>query len=269
VRLTLFGTQGWIPTTRRHTTCIAVDHGPRLLIFDAGTGLSRLLDQPARSMLKDADDIHLFLTHYHLDHSCGLAYVPGIFAGRPLTVHVPDAGLNGVDPEKGIAELIRPPYNPRPWRELPDVTISVLNAGANEVAGHRIDVRPQPHADTSVAYRLDDTLVLATDTTADPATADFARGAGILLHEAWIDGVEEDDPNKQELVRTTYASHSSARQVAGLTAQAGVEELVLMHLNPFFPEGYYRQMEMSARDIFASTSVYPDLYQRELGGSLG
>ena len=39
-----------------------------------------------------------------------------------------------------------------------------------------------------------------------------------------------------------------------------------MHLNPFFDEGYYRQMEMSARAIFANVSVYPDLYQRELMG---
>ncbi len=44
--------------------------------------------------------------------------------------------------------------------------------------------RPSPTASTTG-------LVLATDTVADPATAEFARGVELLLHEAWIDGAEE------------------------------------------------------------------------------
>jgi ribonuclease BN (tRNA processing enzyme) len=266
VRLTLLGTQGWIPTGRRETTCVAVDDDRSLLVFDAGTGLRRLLEAPWRRLLGDITETHLFLTHYHLDHVCGLAYVPGIFAGHRLTVHVPEMTLNGVDPEKGIAELIRRPYNPRTWRELEGVTIDVLVAGPNDVAGHEVRVRPQDHPDTSVAYRLDDLLALATDTLAEPATAVFARGVGVLLHEAWIDGVEEADPDKREFVRSAYLAHSSARQAAAIAAEASVGELVLMHLNPLLDESYYRRMEMSARDVFAPTSVYPDLYQRELGG---
>jgi ribonuclease BN (tRNA processing enzyme) len=66
-------------------------------------------------------------------------------------------------------------------------------------------------------------------------------------------------------VRTTYLAHSSARQAAALAAQAGVGELVLMHLNPLRGEDYYAQMQASAREIFAATSVYPDLHERALG----
>ena len=44
---------------------------------------------------------------------------------------------------------------------------------------------PQKHSDVSVAYRVDDAFVVATDTVADPGTADFAAGVGLLLHEAW------------------------------------------------------------------------------------
>src|SRR5664280_648661 len=110
MRLTLLGTQGWIPTPARETTCLAFDDGPLLFIFDAGTGLGRLLRPPASELLADAREIHLFLTHYHLDHVCGLAYLPAIFAGRTLTVHVPDASLNGVDPQRGVPELIPVSY---------------------------------------------------------------------------------------------------------------------------------------------------------------
>jgi ribonuclease BN (tRNA processing enzyme) len=217
-------------------------------------------------MLDEAAEVHLFLTHYHLDHVCGLAYLPGIFAGRKLTVHAPSPALNGLDPSTTLAELIRPPYNPRPWTEIEGISVAAVEPGDNHVAGHVVAARAQSHSNTSVAYRLDDDLVLATDTVFDLETAAFAEGAEVLLHEAWIDGVEENDPAKSELVRTTYAAHTSARQAAYLAAKAAVGELILMHLNPFYDEGYYRQMEMSARAVYANVSVYPDLYQRELMG---
>lgn len=266
MRLTLMGTQGWIPSAERQTTCVAMDDGRTLFLFDAGTGLSRLLRPPGGTMFKDVSEVHLFLTHYHLDHVCGLAYLPGIFAGRALTLHAPSSTLTGLDPEKTLAELIRPPYNPRHWAELEGVSVAAVEPGENRVAGHIVAARAQTHADASVAYRLDDDLVLATDTVFDLETAAFAQGAEVLLHEAWIDGVEENDPAKSELVRSTYASHTSARQAAYLAEKASVGELILLHLNPLYDEGYYRQMEMSARAIYANVSVYPDLYERELMG---
>ncbi len=266
MRLTLLGTQGWIPTPARETTCMAVDDGALLFVFDAGTGLSRLLRPPASGLLAQAHEIHLFLTHYHLDHTCGLAYLSAVFAGRTLMVHVPEAALNGVDPQRAVPELMRKPYHPTDWREQTNVMLATLHEGVNEVAGQELRLRAQCHPDTSVAYRLDDRFVMATDTAADPATAEFARGAEVLLHEAWIDGVEEGDPASEEMVRATYRSHSSARQAAALAAQAGVGELIIMHLNPLRDDGYYARMQASAREIFAATSIYPDLFERSLGG---
>jgi ribonuclease BN (tRNA processing enzyme) len=263
MRLTLLGTQGWIPTGRRETNCLAFEDGRRLLLFDAGTGLRRLLEPPGASMLVAAAEIHLFLTHYHLDHVCGLAYIPGIFAGRHLTVHVPEVTLNGVDPEHGIADLIRKPYNPRGWSQIPELTLDALHDGSNDVAGHDVRVRAQSHPDTTVAYRVDDLFALCTDTIADQTTAHFASGVEVLLHEAWIDGVEEGRPDKAELVSAAYAAHSSARQAAALAAQAEVDELILIHLNPFFDEDYYAQMQRSARDIFTPTTIRPDCSARE------
>jgi ribonuclease BN (tRNA processing enzyme) len=264
MRLTLLGTQGWIPTPLRETTCIAVDDGPLLLIFDAGTGLGRFLQPPASLLLAEAREVHLFLTHYHLDHVCGLAYLPGIMAGRPLTVHVPDATLNGVDPEQGVPGLIRKPFNPRPWADHETFSLEVLYEGDNPVAGHVVRLRAQCHPDTTVAYRLDDRFVLATDTVADTATTQFARGVEVLLHEAWIDGIEEGDPASRELVRTTYQAHSSARQVAAIAADASVDRLVLMHLNPLVGEDYYAQMQAAARETFAASFIHPDLHELRL-----
>jgi ribonuclease BN (tRNA processing enzyme) len=234
-----------------------VEDGERLLVFDAGTGLGRLATLPYRPLVERHSEVHLFLTHYHLDHVCGLAYLPAVFPGRRVVVHAPAESLTGVDPEAALTGLIRPPYNPRPWQELPGLEIAVVREGDNEVAGHRVAVRRQVHSDTSVAYRLDDALVVATDTKIDPATADFAAGASVLLHEAWYVGEGPGDDVPAPL-RPGYAAHSEALAVARLAAEAGVGRLVFIHLNPLLDETAYAAMAAAARQVFASADVRPD-----------
>ncbi len=170
--------------------------------------------------------------------------------------------MNGVDPLAGVPALIRHPFHPVAWSDHAGYSSQTLVAGDNDVSGITVRVRAQCHPDTSVAYRVEDLFAFATDTVADPATADFARGARLLLHEAWIDGSEEQDPAQQELVRRTYTSHSSARQAAAIAAAAAVDDLYLIHLNPQFGEDYYASMERSARAVFPATTVPSDLHVR-------
>ena len=258
MRVTLLGTIGWMPSDRRETTCFACRTGDSLLIFDAGTGLRRLREPAHAGLLDGARDIHLFLTHYHLDHVCGLAYLPGVLPGRELVIHAPAAELNGVDPERAVAGLLRRPYNPRDWEDLAELRLEPVVAGANEIAGHTVRVRAQQHSDVSVAYRVDDAFVLATDTRIDPRTAEFAAGVGLLLHEAWYNAADpRTDETPAELL-AGYAAHSEAGAVAGLAADAGVGRLVPMHLNPLHDESYYAALEAAARAVFPRTDVLPD-----------
>lgn len=266
MRLMLLGTQGWIPTGSRETTCFAVEDGERLLVIDAGTGFRRLFMPPFRRLVDAHPEIHLFLTHYHLDHVCGLAYLPAVLARRRVTVHAPAASLTGVDPHEALGGLMRQPYNPRPWDDLTGATLEEVHAGDNEIAGHRVAVRAQRHSDTSVAYRFDDALVVATDTMADPATAEFAAGAAVLLHEAWYVG-ESPGPGVPAALRPGYAAHSEACAVAGLAAAADVERLVLIQLNPLDGETAYAAMAGAAREVFAATDVHPDGHSIPLGGA--
>ena len=176
----LLGTLGWMPRGARETTCFAVREGPALLVFDAGTGLRRLLDPEHAGLLEDAREVHLFLSHYHLDHVCGLAYLSGVLAGRDVVLHPPGRELTGVDPLAAVAELVRRPYNPVDLADMKRVRVEPTAPGENDVAGHVVRVRAQQHSDTSVSFRLDDELVIATDTQVDPAAVPFAEGAGPL-----------------------------------------------------------------------------------------
>ena len=99
-----------------------------------------------------------------------------------------------------------------------------------------VRVRAQQHTDTSVSFRVDDELVIATDTRVDPDAVAFAEGAGLWLHEAWY---WKDDPglrNAPAELQPGYAAHSEATAVAALAAEAGVGRLILVHLNPLSGE---------------------------------
>jgi len=265
-RFTMLGTGGWIPTPRRETTCAVFSTDDALLIFDAGTGIARLLEDRFRHELEGEREVHLLLTHYHLDHVGGLMYLPAMFKGRAVTIHAPGAAIAGAEPIEVISSIIRKPFNPHALAEMPvDVRVEAVHEGEQEIAGLPVRVRQQIHADPSVAYRVGDLFVFATDTARDPGTVDFSRGAGLLVHEAWIDGGEEDDPATEHIAREAYVAHTSARQAAGLAAEAGVDELVLCHLNPLRSEKYHARMLESAREIFPATRIMEDGESVEFG----
>jgi ribonuclease BN (tRNA processing enzyme) len=258
MQVTLLGTRGWMPGDARETTCFACRDGDSLIILDAGTGLRRLLEPTHAGLFDGVSTIHLLLTHFHLDHTCGLAYLPAVFTGRKVVVHAAAAEITGVQPEAAVAGLLRKPYNPRNWDELTDYSLKPLVAGANDIAGHRVMVRPQQHTDVSVAYRIDDAVALATDTVTDPGTAEFSAGVGLLLHEAWYNAGDPRTDQEPAALRAGFAAHSEVSDVARLAAQADVGRLVLMHLNPLHDESYYAALGAAGRAVFARTEVRAD-----------
>jgi len=258
MHVTLLGTMGWMPSDHRETTCFACRLGESLFVFDAGTGLRRLLAEEQQDLLTGARDIHLFLSHFHLDHTCGLAYLSGVLPGQPVTIHAPGAGITGLNPETVVAGLLRKPYNPTNWEDLAHLRVEPLVTGVNHVAGHDVRVRPQKHSDTSVAFRVDDDLVIATDTAADPATAEFAAGASLLLHEAWYWAADPHLPALPAGLRTGTVAHSEAGAVAGLAATADVGRLVLVHLNPLSRESSFAAMHAAAAQVFPRSELHAD-----------
>ena len=265
VTFTLLGSGGWIPTPRRETTCAILSLPEALFIFDAGTGLARLLEDGFRGELEVDRPVHLFISHYHLDHIAGLFYLPAMFLNRTLHLHPPAADITGRDPSAVITTILSKPFNPHNLEDMPmDLRIEALSAGSHELAGIPVRLRRQTHADPSAGFRVGDYMVFATDTVADQETVEFSRGVSLLVHEAWIDGIEEEDPATEHIASGAYTAHTSARQAAGLAADAGVDRLVLNHLNPLRCDDYHRQMLASARGVFPGTMILEDGESLEL-----
>ena len=63
-----------------NTSCVSAEWENGLFVFDAGTGIARLGEELIRRRF--SGEIHLFLSHFHLDHICGLPlFAPAFVLG--------------------------------------------------------------------------------------------------------------------------------------------------------------------------------------------
>ena len=234
----LLGSGGWMPTDERETTCIYVREGEHVLVIDAGTGFRRLVSDA--SLLEGVSSVSVVLTHFHIDHLMGLPFlydldhVPRreIWAARLALESLPAAGL--------VHRLVDPPF--MPVEGLPG-EVRELDPGPFEIGPLALDVRIQRrHVNPTLAVKVNGELVVCTDTEYDEENVAFARGARVLCHDAFYVGGPE--PN-----------HTRAEDAARVAAEAGVERLVLMHLNPKVDE---EAALRASRPIFAPTEVGRD-----------
>ena len=244
----LLGSGGWVPTPRRMTSCLYVREGDRVLLLDAGMGIGRLFDEP--ELLEGVTRLDVVLTHWHLDHVAGLGFLTLHDQAPPPILWAPGTAVLGASAKALLARVLGPPFFSHSaeaaWDRFAEV--HELEAGETQVNGFRLGVRVQQrHATPTLALRLGDHLALCTDTGYDEANADFARGARVLLHEAVYAGDTADDD-----------WHSAAGEAARIADAAGVERLVLIHLDPGLEDDGEAELERHARAHFAASEVGQD-----------
>ncbi len=219
--LTILGGGGWLPAHERHTACALLRQGQAAIMIDAGTGVGRLIERP--ELLQGVQRLDIVLTHFHLDHVAGLAYLPALGLCEQTTIWGPGSLLYGTPTHVLLDRLSHEPFHPVPLEEQ-DLEVRDLPAGELELAGVRVTPRRQDrHTAPSLGLRFDDELAWITDTAYDPDSAGFAAGCKLLAHEAWFLSTAPRNPD----------IHSSAAQAAGVAVRAGIERLLLIHLPPF------------------------------------
>jgi ribonuclease BN (tRNA processing enzyme) len=219
--LTILGGGGWFPAFERHTACALLRDGDSAIMIDAGTGVSRFIEQP--ELLDGTTRLDILLTHFHLDHIAGLAYLPALGLCEQTTIWGPGKRLYGTTTKELLGRVSKQPYHPVPL-EQQDIDVRDLPAGEVELGGVRIATRRQDrHSAPTLGFRFGDVLTWITDTAHDPDSAPFAEGSELLAHEAWF---TERAPRNANI-------HSSAAQAAEVAERASVERLVLIHLPPF------------------------------------
>jgi ribonuclease BN (tRNA processing enzyme) len=221
VKTVILGSGGWIPTDCRETACVLIRSGGHALLLDAGSGARRLTSDPG--LLQDATQLDVILTHFHLDHVCGLGYVPA-WPIRPR-IWAPGAWLYATPSERLLDPLRRSPISPAELDTLG--SLYELKPGRQQIGTFTVTARAQLHHWAPTAgLRIDDDIALITDTAYDPGGVTLADGVRHLLHEAWS---SSDAPQAAD----NDATGSDAARTA---ADAGVGQLTLIHLNPLLAD---------------------------------
>ncbi len=219
------GTNGFFPSGGRQTMSYLLEGGNVPLLIDLGSGISRLIEPDLAERLAPHDEIHVLLTHYHLDHLIGLSYLPAICREYRVVIHAPGPPLVDGD-STALDRLISPPLFPVPLANLvADLEVVSYAGDTLEVAGLHVRTRRQRHAGGSVGLVFEQQLAFLTDCEAESASVEFARGARVLVHEVWTTDAEV-------AAGAPRHGHSTLEEVATIARGSGIERLIPVHHRP-------------------------------------
>jgi ribonuclease BN (tRNA processing enzyme) len=226
------------------TTAILItgQDGERICL-DAGSGMlnvsQELRDNPTPSRLL------LLMTHYHLDHICGLGSLAQLYDSR-WSIRIAAPPCEGVSVQEAIARILDKPYWPVRLADMAAQTelieLPVSPPAVSATHGHggmQIRWCPVHHNDGCTAYRIDepatgDSLVFATDLEWRQASGE-GRAAFLRL-------CAEPAPARLLIFDGQYThrdyeahagwGHSTCEEAVNVARQARIERLLVTHHAP-------------------------------------
>jgi ribonuclease Z len=252
----LLGTGYPRPDPQRAGPSTVVIAGDAWFVVDAGRGTTMRI---AATDLQYANLRGVLLTHLHSDHTAGL---PDLFNttwqfGRkavPLELYGPRG-------TKKLANAMRDFFaEDIHWRRdvlekhpAAGATIRthivregiVYDDGKVKITAFPVDHRPVVNA---FGYRFESggqTVVISGDTRPTETLVRYAKGADILVLEAYLPEhfLRVDTP---EVAARLMSYHTSAEEAGQLAARAGVKKLVLTHLIPGNADDTFRERAAKA-----------------------
>lgn len=240
MKVFFLGTNGWYDTKTGNTVCVLVETEDRYVIFDAGNGFYKI-----DKYIRNDKPIHLFLSHYHLDHVIGLHILAKFAFKQGIDIYGPP-GLKML-----FKRVINNPYT-IPLSRLP-FKLRLHEISQSKVLPKGISYAVLKHSTPCYGYRFsyeDKTIAYCTDTGICVNLFDLAKDADLLIAEcSFKDG--------QKNIAWPHLNPQSAAKVA---RKAGSGRLILMH----FDAGLYLSFKdrdkagSQARKIFKNTSIAKD-----------
>jgi ribonuclease Z len=291
MQVILLGTGYPRPDPDRAGPATAVVIGEKIFIVDAGRGVTRRFWATGLP-LKNIRAV--FLTHLHSDHVSGL---PDLFNtswifGRykPLELYGPEGTrelAHSMIDFFAVDTPIRRDLTEMHPGEGATVNTHILEEGVVyedadlRVTAFRVDHRPVEHG---FGFRFDlldsgegttlstkggcspgstgtiTSVVISGDTRPSENLIKHARGADLLIHEAYLPE-HFDKHDTPEVAARLKAYHTSAVEVGQVAQQTGVPTLVLTHLVPGNPDSEKLFVERAARHFKGKIIVGRDLMQ--------
>ncbi len=247
-QVTVLGARGSIPVSGEQyriyggaTACVLLETGmdggcsSQAVIFDAGSGMMNL---PER-IWKQHAKVHVFLSHFHLDHLIGIPMSRMLF---DETAEVIFYAQDGAQIRGAFEQMMKEPL----WPVGPDafrakigyrsvggqsVVLTAGSDGIDGIAPVQISAMQVTHPGGATAFRADwdgHSMVYATDCDPDGDAvhelADFAAGTDLLILDAQYTDAEYE--------RCRGFGHSSIRTASQLIEFSHAKRGRLFHHAP-------------------------------------
>jgi ribonuclease BN (tRNA processing enzyme) len=282
-KLVLLGTKGGprVGGTRSNPANALVVDG-KVYVIDTGMGVTA---QIVKAGLGLADIRAIFISHMHSDHQLEFGnLVFNMWAAGALRSPVDAYGPVGIEAmaadfwrlnHMDIATRMSDEGRVDPATLLRAHDFAPKQGPVMSDGGVKVSAFTTPHPPLdNLAYRFETpygSVVYSGDTAYNPALANFAKGADVLVHEVlYVPGVDElvKRANGTPTFRNhLIESHTTAEQVGRIAARAGVGKLVLSHFVPGDMEWITDDMWRSevARHFKGEIVVGRDLMEIPLG----
>ena len=222
------------------TSCVALQTGEMLIMLDAGSGLCH-----AEHLLEHRKELHVILTHYHPDHTEGLAFLKdrnikisicGPHDANVTVQNIAQTHLYSHTPPKGQISLY-----------------TVVEGTFSLAAGVRLSAMYLNHPGTTLGLRLDacgKTIVYCPDNEirlprpgqvhdTEDKIKTFAREADLFIHDACY--------TPEDYQMRINEGHSAYPAVVDIAVDAGAKRLMLFHFDPAYTDKQINELEKAAR----------------------
>ncbi len=244
LKVTILGSGACVPSLERSSCSILLEVSDQKMVIDLGPGTLRRLLRANTTILQVS---HIFLSHFHPDHSGEL--VPFLFASKypehsrrqiPLTIIAGNgfssffSGLNSVFGE---------------WIDIGPDLLDIIELDntvrqKRSFNGFTLESMPVKHREESLAYRITAprgaSVVYSGDTDVCDSLVEIARDADLFICESAF----PDDFKKE--------GHLTPSRAGEIAARSNVGKLVLTH---FYPECETVDIEKECRKTYSGPLV--------------
>lgn len=260
--LRVYGARGSCPASGTvnsgygsHTSCTAVELGDTTVVFDAGSGLTRLgyeLKNRVRSGRLD-----IFMSHLHMDHLIGLFGFP-LFFDPGWEIHLYGARQKKKEFYLQLSQIICPPYWPVGIEDFTaKVQIHEIQEGSVVKCCDDASVKVGKgfHPNDSLLFRLEGNgksvvygLDCEVNNEMEKELTRFSKDADVLVYDATY--MPEDMPDH------VGWGHSDWKSGIRIGENASVKTLLMTHFAWEYPDEVLMEQEKMAmkesnRCIFA------------------
>lgn len=271
--LRFWGTRGSIPVSGRsyvrhggNTSCLMIDAGEELLIFDAGTGLRELGLELATQRPRK---IHLFVSHTHWDHIQGFPFfLPTYIPAFKIAIHGP-SGF-GKDLKSIFQGQLASNYFPVQMEDMmAKLEFNHLKDNPVEIGPLKIYWEYTHHPGAAVGFKIElngKRIVYTSDneflkgylgqpdeiTRASKIVApyskviDFISGADLLISEAQY--------SNAEYAKKIGWGHSSLTNACLFAKLGKAKKWIVTHHDPMHTDDFLQSKLILTRQIMESLS---------------